>query len=119
MRWLVARDLKRNTHLPPEHPANLNRLGTGPDLTVPEQLDASHLRLPLVARPGIGQIRKSLRTGTVHDNGLSRRRHNSPYATDSPAGPWPLVARHGNSPVRRSDAERVQMAWRSSSGTGA
>jgi hypothetical protein len=32
-----------------------------------------------------------------------------------PCGPWPLVTQNRNSRVRRSDAERVQMVWRSSS----
>ena len=42
---------------------------------------------------------------------LSRRRDRAVISTP---GPWLLVAQHGNSPVCRSDAERVQMAWRSS-----
>jgi hypothetical protein len=83
----MTRDLERNTHLPPEHPANLDRLGTSPDLTFPEHLRTSHLRLPLVAPCGIGQICKSPRTGTVHDNGFSYRCHSSPNAVDSPPGP--------------------------------
>jgi hypothetical protein len=57
-------------------------------------------------------------TGNVRADLLFRRnapayrsRATPSAPTDSPCEPWPLL-QHRNSRVCRSDAERVQMAWR-------
>jgi hypothetical protein len=42
-----------------------------------------------------------------------------PLCHGFPAGPCPSLPQHGNAPVCRSDAERVQVTWRFPSGTGA
>jgi hypothetical protein len=46
-------------------------------------------------------------------NALACRSRTMPQIP--PCGPWPFVTQHRNLRVCRSDAERVQMVWRSSS----